>query len=186
MPVPVPPNAKRIFKSQRHELWEWDQELYDGSHAVFSCAIRGDTVAVIPFLDKNTVLLIKESQPGRSVPFMDVPGGMIDSEERPEDTAKRELREETGYQASVLQFRENAHLGMTRFVEYVYLAKNLTNGQAAHLDAGEKIELMPTPWKEAVAMSLRGELRRHEAMLAILAMEFDPEARALKERFLNS
>ena len=187
MPVPPPPNATQVYKGVRHEIWEWDQELYDGSHATFACLVREDTVSIIPFLDAQTVLLIREEQPGRGEPFFDVPGGCIDKNETPTEAATRELAEETGYQAVGLQlFRESRFTGMSRFVESVFLAKHPTNGIPQHLDPGERITLVPTSWTDAVRMSLRGELRRRDVMLAILAMEFDPEARAIKERFLAS
>src|SRR3989344_446710 len=138
MPVPVPPNAKRVYQNKRQEIWEWDQELYDGSHTVYSCLVREDTVAVIPFLDRETILLIKESQPGRSDVYFDVPGGVVDPGEQPEATAKRELREEAGYQGDVLFFRTRTYNGMTRFLEHTFLAKHLIDGDRQHLDAGEK------------------------------------------------
>jgi 8-oxo-dGTP pyrophosphatase MutT (NUDIX family) len=188
MPVPPPPHAKCVYQNPRHQVWEWDQELYDGSHTLYSCIVREDTAAVIPFLDPDTVLLILESQPGRENPFWDVPGGCVESTERdPLVAAQRELLEETGYRAAVLQqVRTKRFEGMTRFEEFVFLAKGLTQAQEAHPEAGEKIELRPTPWKDVVALALQGGMRRPEVMLTILAMEFDPEMRAMKERFLTS
>lgn len=187
MPVPPPPHAKQVYHGKRHAVWEWDQALYDGTHTTFSCIVREDTVAIIPFLDADTILLQQEEQPDRDAPFLDVPGGCVDPGELPEIAAKRELTEETQHTADTLQlFRTKKFSGMTRFEEHIFLAKQLTlHTGAAHSDAGERIVLKPTPWKEAVALSLQGALRRREAMLAILAMEFDPEARAIKEQFLK-
>lgn len=187
MPVPVPPHAKLAYDGPRQKAWEWEQELFDGSRKTFSCITREDTVAVIAFLDSETILLQQEEQPGRAAPFLDVPGGVVEKGEAPEITAARELQEETGYSPAVVRlFRRKEFFGMTRFVEDVYIATGLTDGQGPTFDAGEKIVLKPTPWKEAVALSLQGKLRRQEAMLAILAMEFDPEAKKRKDDFLRS
>jgi ADP-ribose pyrophosphatase len=177
-----------VYKNARHEVWEWDQELYDGSHKTFSCMVRQDTAAVIPFLDANTVLLLWEAQPDRIKPFWDVPGGCIESDEQdPSHAVQRELLEETGYRAQAVQhFRTTRFEGLSRFEEFVFLAKGLTDGGGPQREPGEKIELRPTAWDDAVKLALRGELRRQEVMLAILAMEFDPEARAIKQTFLQS
>lgn len=187
MPVSLPQNAKLVYDGPRQQAWEWEQGLFDGSKKTFSCITREDTVAVIAFLDPETILLQQEEQPGRAAPFLDVPGGVVEKGEAPESAAARELQEETGYSsATVRLFRRKEFFGMTRFVEDVYIATGLTDGQGPALDAGEKIELKPTPWKEAVALSLQGKLRRQEAMLAILAMEFDPEAKKIKKTFLSA
>ena len=186
MPVPVPQNAKRVFHGLKHDIWQWEQTLFDGSTTTFESMVREDTVSVIPFLDAQTVLLIYEEQPSQEHPFWEAPGGCVDPEENPEMTARRELLEETGYEAgSILPFRTKRFQGKTRFEEHVFLASRLSDTRKPHLDAGEKIQSHPTPWKEAVALCLRGELRSQTAMLAILAMEFDPEAKKLKEQFLS-
>jgi ADP-ribose pyrophosphatase len=187
MPVPLPANAKQVFKNRRHEIWEWDQELYDGTHATFSATVREDTVGVIAFLDADTILLQYEEQKGTEEPFWDVPGGIIDHGESPEHGAARELLEETGYRASTLRhFRTKRFTGLSRFEDFVYLAAGLSNGEPIKHDAGEKITLKPTSWHEAVRLSLQGGLRRQDVMLAILAMEFDPDARAIKQQLLAS
>ncbi len=186
MPVPVPPHAKRVFQGIRHDIWQWDQTLYDGSATIFESMVRSDTVAIIPFLDAETVLLIQEEQPNRDKPFWDVPGGCIEGQDTVEETARRELEEETGYRGNAFQLlRTKRFEGMTRFEEHVVLAKGVRDEKTAHPDPGERIQVHPMPWKEAVVMCLRGELRRMEAMLAILAMEFDPDAKAIKEKFLK-
>lgn len=182
----VPPHAKCMFQGVRHSIWQWEQTLFDGSTTTFEAMVREDTVAIIPFLDADTILLIKEEQPGREAPFFDVPGGCVDPGETAEDAARRELVEETGYRAERIRpFRTKRFLGMTRFEEHVVLATGLADGEGPHMDPGEKINLHPTAWKEAVAMCLRSDLRRLEAMLAILALEFDPDARKMKDDFLS-
>lgn len=153
---------------------------------MFSCVVRQDTVGIIAFLDHETILIQYEEQKGVAEPFWDVPGGVIEKNETSADGAARELFEETGYQAETLQhFRTRRFSGMSRFEDFVYLAKNLTLGEPSMHDRGEKITLKPTPWNEAVRMALQGKLRRQDVMLSILAMEFDPGAKAIKDAFLK-
>lgn len=187
MPVPPPPHAKRAFHGLMHDIWQWDQEMFDGSHDAFECVTRPDTAAVIAFLDPHTVLLTQQEQAGR-VSFVDVAGGRVELGETTEEAARREFLEETGYEIGTLQlFRETKLQGSMRFVRTVFLAKDLRLVQEnGNPDAGERIALRPTPWSDAVQMCLTQSLRGQDAMLAILAMEFDPEARAMKEQFLAS
>ncbi|MBU1907647.1 NUDIX hydrolase [Patescibacteria group bacterium] len=186
MPTPPPSNAKLVHHGHTMDLWQWEQEMFDGTTEIFECVTRQDTVAVIPFLDADTVMLTKQVQPHKG-PFMDFPGGRLDHGEACLDAAKRELEEETGYKAE--RWMEWHHLknkGKNLFDETLFIASGLHNGAGPHLDAGEKIELVPTPWPQLKDMCLKRQLRQPNIMLAILAMHFDPDARERLEDFLNS
>ena len=63
MPTPPPSNAKRLHHGPIVDLWQWEQEMFDGTTEIFECVTRQDTVAVIPFINPDTVLLTKQSQP---------------------------------------------------------------------------------------------------------------------------
>jgi ADP-ribose pyrophosphatase len=186
MPVPPPPNATRVFQGVVHDVWQWEQDLFDGSRATFECSTRQDGVSVIAFLDPQTILLTHEEHSGRAR-FQDVPGGRVERGETAEVAAARECLEETGYRIGRLQvFRQLPLHGSIRLVKTVCLATDLVpDADGPRPDAGERIRVQPTAWQEAVRFSLQHELRSQDAMLAILAMEFDPETRALKDRFLS-
>jgi ADP-ribose pyrophosphatase len=187
MPVPLPENAKRVHKGPIFEIWQWQQQLFDGASSLHERVVRQDTAAVIAFLDKDTILLTQQEQSGRT-PFVDVPGGRVEPNESALEAAGRELTEETGYHAGVLEpFRSVELTGTIRYARHVLLGKQLTlDPSSKNLEGGERIKNLPTSWGDAVQMSLKGELRGDTVMLAILAMEFDPEARKIKERFLQS
>jgi 8-oxo-dGTP pyrophosphatase MutT (NUDIX family) len=148
---------------------------------------RADTVAVIAFVDPQTIILTQQEQPGRAS-FMDVAGGRIEPGETVEETARREFLEETGYEIGTLAiFRQTELRGSARLVKTVVLAKDLKPApHGNNPDAGERITIIKTPWNEAVTLSLQHKLRGEDSMLAILAMEFDPEMRVVKDRFLAS
>lgn len=190
MPVPPPENAKLVHQGPLADIYQWQQEMYDGSTRTFECFVRADTAGVLTFLDKETLLMTKQTQPGRGRAdlFFDPPGGMIDPGETPEQGAARELLEETGYKADSMKlWSKSTFDGMVRFEEFVFVAKALEKISDHNPEAaGEKIELIEMPWNQAVELSLKHQMRRRDIMLAILAMEFDPEARAKLDAFLSS
>ncbi len=185
MPVPPPPEAKKVFEGILTSVYQWPQKMFDGSTKTFECYMSHDTTAVIPFLDKDTILMTYQEQPGRPS-FWDAPGGRVEPGENIEAAALRELHEETGYRPGALElFALHAYTGLARFEEAIYIAKDLKldpNGNAE--DAGEKIRVFPMSFKEAVEKCLRGDIRRHEVALAIIGMHYDPEQRAKLEAFL--
>ncbi|MCC7357032.1 NUDIX hydrolase [Candidatus Uhrbacteria bacterium] len=184
MPYPAPEHSKRIYTGEILNVHTWDQTLFDGSTHLFECVVRQDSANIIPFLDKDTVLLTKQEQPGRPT-FIDVPGGRIETGEDPQNAALRELREESGYHAQAhLLWSHKLHTGMIRFEEYLFLGGALTPVDQ-HLDPGERIETITVSWKELVQLCLENKLRQPHVMLAILCMEFNQPDRKRLQNFLE-
>lgn len=188
MPVPPPTHAKKVFETDIVSAYQWEQEMFDGSKRMFECYVRPDTTAIISFVDRETVLMTRQLQPGRPEPFWDAPGGRVDPGETLEEGARREFEEETGYRAGrMMEWWRKRHTGMTRFEQAIYVATDLVlTPDGNHEEDGEKIELVPMKWNEVIAMCLRGELRSPETALALLAMEYNPEDRKRLEKFLAS
>lgn len=186
MPVPPPPEAQLVFDGALAKAYQWPQKMFDGSERIFECYVRPDTVTVIPFLDRNTVLLTKQEQPARQS-FWDFPGGRVDPGETLDEAVKREFQEETDYVAADwLMLRNKRFSGLVRYEQALYLAKGLEKlPSLGHEQDGEKIEVIPTSWDEVVQRCLKMELRQEGVMLAVLAMHFDPEQRAKLDEFLK-
>lgn len=64
---------------------------------------RGSAL-IIPITAHCTVLLIKQWRPVTDSYMIELPSGTIENNETPEETAHRELREETGYSAAKLEY----------------------------------------------------------------------------------
>ena len=187
MPISPPDHARLMFDGQFLHLYQWEQPMFDGSQATFECVTRTDGASVIPFLDRDTIVLTKQWRPQDPDMFMDVPGGRADGDEDLATAAGRELTEETGYRAAhLLEWRRFAHKGFVRYEQGLFLAAGLEDGIGTHTDAGEKIETMIVSWNELVRLSLENKLREPRVMLAVLQMEFDPDCRRKKEEWLDS
>src|SRR3989344_4305397 len=95
---PLPEHAKRVFKGAVFDVYQWEQELYDGTHKTFEKLKRPDTVVVFPVLDDGKILLTEQEQPGKE-PFIGATGGKVEEGEDILEAVKRELLEESGYEA---------------------------------------------------------------------------------------
>lgn len=184
MPYPAPKQSKQVYQGEILSVYTWDQELFDGSSHVFECVVRQDSANIISFLDRNTILLTKQEQPGRP-PFIDVPGGRIEAGEDPQVAVLREMQEETGYRAQAhMSWSQKSHTGMVRFEEFLFLGGALKPAEQ-HPDPGERIEVISVPWKQAVEFCLEGKLRQQHVMQAILQMEYHEPSRARLQAFLD-
>lgn len=137
----IPSHAKRVFKGVIYDVYQWEQELFDGSKATFECLKRPNTVIVIPIAG-NTVFYARQEQPNKP-PFLSLFGGTAEDKEAPIETAKRELFEETGFQSNNWkQFKKHSFpSGKISWDIYYFLAFDCQKTGEQELDAGEKIEI---------------------------------------------
>lgn len=137
--VLTPPQAVQMFKGQIFDVYQWQQQLFDGSSHTFEMLKRPDTVVVICVVG-DKILVIDDEQPYTGT-LKSFPGGRVDKEDETiEAAAKREVLEETGYSFKNWRLIRvwQPHLKMEWFV-HLLLAWDVAGKQDPNLDAGEKI-----------------------------------------------
>jgi 8-oxo-dGTP pyrophosphatase MutT (NUDIX family) len=173
----IPDNAKLVFKGEIFDVYQWPQEMYDGSQATFEMLKRADTVTVIAIKDHKLVVL-EESQPSSPHSYYATPGGRHDVESETElDAARREMREETGMTFKNWRLIDvtQPHAKMEWF-NYTFLATDFESQQPPHLDVGEKIEVKLVDRDEALELAketrpgyIRADLLEHVKTIDELA-----------------
>ncbi len=137
----IPDEASKVFSGEIFDVYQWPQQLFDGSSHNFEMLKRADTVTAICIVD-DQLLIIEDEQPhlGKRISW---PGGRVDAtDSNLEQAIKREIKEETGY--SFKNWRLIKVSQPYRKIEwfvYVYLAWDEQDSAEAHLDPGEKIKL---------------------------------------------
>ncbi len=173
---PIPENAKCVFHGEIFDVYQWEQKMYDGSTATFEKLKRPDTVVIFPILPDGKILLVEQEQPGKD-PFIGTPGGRVDLGEDILEAAKRELLEETGYEAKkFILWDAQQPVSKIEWSVYTFVAKGLKKVADMNLDAGEKIELKPVTFNEFMEISVKRNFSEREIVLKIM------EARLISEK----
>ena len=90
----IPEKAERVFKGQIFDVYQWQQEMFDGSYETFEMLKRPDTVKVIA-LKEEKIIICEEQQPNTQVSLMYQRTDMT-TIRNPIGAAKRELWKKTG------------------------------------------------------------------------------------------
>jgi ADP-ribose pyrophosphatase len=137
---PPPAHAKCVFRGVLFDVWQWQQNLFDGSTTTFETIRRPDTVLILP-VTGSEVILAEETQPGRPT-VLKALGGRINPGESPENAAARELLEEAGYRSENLRLWDAWQPAIKLdWAVYIFIAHSLVIESAQKLDPGEQIKL---------------------------------------------
>ena len=137
--VLVPDGATRVFQGEIFGVYQWPQQLFDGSTDTFEMLKRPDTTSVICVVN-NQIILLDEEQP-HSGERLNFPGGRVDPEDADiVSAAKREVLEETGYTFTHwrLIMVKQPIKKMEWFIHYVIAWDVQSQHETAH-EPGEKI-----------------------------------------------
>jgi len=121
----------------------------DGHVGVREFIRHPGAVMIVALLDADTLVLERQFRYPLGRSFIEMPAGKLEAGEAVLDCARRELREETGYEAGQWQRLGAFHnaIGYSDEKIEVYLARELRFVGAA-TDAGEVLEVFTAPWRQ--------------------------------------
>ena len=123
----------------------------DGKEFVKDLVKFGESVAIVPLIDRRRVVLLRQWRPAINDWLIEVPAGRIEEGEHPEEAARRELEEEAGYRANTLIRIGSLCVspGYSDEIIHIYLATDL-EFVGASPEEGEVIESVIVPLNEAL------------------------------------
>ncbi|UHD14366.1 ADP compounds hydrolase NudE [Thiocapsa bogorovii] len=160
-----------VAQSRLFRVEEVDLEFANGARRTFERVPGGtDSVMIVPMLDPETVLLIREYGAGSDRYELGLPKGVVETGEDPLVAADREIQEEIGYGARDLQIIKRVSLvpGYIEHHSLIVLARDLYPNRLPG-DEPEPIEVIP--W-------------RLDAIDALLARDDFDEARSVAALFI--
>ncbi len=164
--------SQTVFEGRLISVRVDEVELPDGGQARREVVIHPGAAAIVPLLPDGRVVMIRQYRHPTGATLYELPAGVLGAGESPLDCARRELAEETGYQAENLRLLFSTYLspGFSSEIIHIFVATGLRPATGASLDEDERLELVTLPLDEAVAMVRRGEVQNAAAICGLLAV----------------
>jgi ADP-ribose pyrophosphatase len=127
-------------------------------------------VQVLPITPEDQVVMVRQYRHGCGEVLLELPGGLIDNDDgNPEQSAKRELLEETGYGAEelVLITKTYPQPAVLSNMGLTYLAQNARKIAEPQPDAAEDIEVCLVNLKRIPEMIRSGELKHSQSIMGL-------------------
>ncbi len=182
---PLPSHAKKVFQGELFSVYQWEQEMFDGTKETFEKIARRDTVGVIAVTKEKKILISYQEQPSMK-PFIGTPGGIIDEGEEPFAAAQRELLEETGYKSEQWELWDSVQpTTKIDWAIFTFIAKGCEKVQEPRLDAGEKMEIEEVTFDEFLHILTQTTFRDKELALKILRMQASGTLEEFKQQLFG-
>lgn len=172
----MPPKAwktltsREVYENKWMRLREDTAELPDGRTTLYGVCIFGQCVGVLPFVDADHVVLVRQYRYVQQENFRwEMPTGGIKPDETPEQAAQRELGEEAAYRA-----------GRLLPINIYYTSKSVCD-ETAHLYLGYDLAQYTLPpdetefferqifhFDDVLEMVRRSEIRDGMTVIAVL------------------
>jgi ADP-ribose pyrophosphatase len=172
----MPPKAWKTLSSRLIYQNPWTKvrediaEMPNGKTTIYGVIECGQCVGVLPFLDHEHVVMVRQYRYifGEDHRW-EMPTGGVKPGESLEEAARRELREEVGYDAVELQLISTYFTSKSIMQEigYLFIGRGLTQVEAIP-DETEFLEVAVFPFQEVLQMVLDSEIRDSMTVIAVL------------------
>jgi len=142
--------------------------LPNGRESIREVVEHPGAVVVIPLIN-NKVIMVEQFRYPVGKTLLELPAGKLDPGETPEECARRELEEETGYKAKEMIYlgRMYTSPGFSSEIIHIFLAKDMEKG-INKTDEDELLNVVEENFEDVVRKCLDGEIEDAKTVVAIL------------------
>lgn len=124
-------------------------------------------VGIIP-IHEGRVVLVKQFRSPIEKELVEIPAGKLKNGEDPEECARRELLEETGYEGNLKKIGSFiSSPGFTNEVIHIFLAEDIKFKTREFMHPGEIDKIIEISFKEAFEMLENGEIKDLKTAFAL-------------------
>lgn len=162
-------STETIFDGRIVHLRVHTVRLPDGSQSKRELIEHQGAVAIVAVDETQHVLLVKQFRIGTGRDMYEIPAGLLEENENPQDAVSRELREETGYRPLNIESLGGIYVAPGYTTEYIHLFFASAYEEAPlEQDVDEFVETLRIPLTEALVMIECGEINDAKSVVALL------------------
>jgi ADP-ribose diphosphatase len=178
-----PVSSRSVYANKWISVREDLVALPDGRTTIYGVVSCGQCVGLLPLLDRDTVLLVRQYRYVAGRPTWEMPTGGVHPGETLDQAAQRELAEETGHRARRLGHLSTYHTSKSVVdeVAHLFLAEGLQKAETVPDDT-EFIEVRPFAFDTVLRMVLEGEIVDSMTVIAVLLVARRRETRRGRAR----
>ncbi|MCP4136032.1 MAG: NUDIX hydrolase [bacterium] len=170
-------NKKQVFHKRIFTLN--DLECYHPGKSVshnFFILDTNDWINVVALTEEGHFIMVKQHRLGTDSITIETPGGVIESDESAQNTALRELLEETGYEPEEIFLLKKLSANPAIMNNYIhfYFASGCKKKSEQNLDHAEDIDIVTFPADEIISMIKKGSIE-HSIVITALSLYFMSE-----------
>lgn len=161
------------YRSPAFSVRRDDVRLPDGTETAYHYIDESPAVVILPLTPAGDVVLIEEWRQAVGRVNRGLPAGSVEAGEPLAEAARRELREETGYEAAKLEhlLTTEPSNGIANSVHHHFVAHGCTPTAEQELDDNESIRVEVADYDEYLDSVLNDELRDGRAALTVTHYE---------------
>ena len=162
-------SSRPVYANPWIRVREDQAELPDGRTTIYGVIETRPAVGVLPFLDAETVVLVGQYRSVARAFYWEMPTGAVKPVESEEASARRELREEAGYEAARVT-RLCAFFTSKSVMDETAVLYRADGLRAADVepDPTEFIEVRTFAFADVLRMVERGEILDAMTIIAVL------------------
>ena len=158
--------SQLLYNGRILKLFKDKVRLDDGREAIKEVVRHNEAICVLP-IEKENIILVRQFRYPIQRESIEIPAGLLESGEKPEEAAQRELKEETGYSAKNIRklFSFYSSPGFTDEKLHLFIAEGLELG-AQDMDPDEEIDVVKMSAEELYSKIFNGEIEDSKTIIA--------------------
>ncbi|MDY6311055.1 MAG: NUDIX hydrolase [Cyanobacteriota bacterium] len=161
-------NSKLIYDGKVMKIIRYEIVTANGYKSFREVVVHNGGVVIVALTNDNKIILVKQFRYPLKRTILEVPAGKLEKDENPDDAAKRELEEETGYRAK--NWKSLGYINTTPGIctekLYLYFASDLEY-VGDHPDKGEVLQCFEYGLDEIYKMIQDGEINDSKTICAV-------------------